>query len=207
MGKRLIKRQRQPDGWTLGDAIRNRARQLRGHGDESQWAIADFLNAEWNAAPKRHRLSVLAILSSDAGLGKSTGRLYRRIAQTFPEGARDLFAEGVATFGHARAAVAAPDPIAALLWVVNSADERGGTPATVDQLHVHVRESKQKTPTTRRERVATLLERAHRDLVAAFNLANAAPKQTPAGVAFTKDVGALATKVEALAARLNTPKG
>lgn len=202
MKKRIIKRPRPSDGWTLGDDKRNRARQLRGQGDESRWAIADFLNDEFNAAPKRHRLSVLAILSSDAGLGKSTGRQYRRIAQVFPDGARDLFAEGVATWGHARVAVSAPDPIAALLWVVNSADERGGTPATVDQLAIHVKESKSKAPPTRRERVARLLERAHRDLVSAFNLAHSAPSQTDKGRAFAADIMRAAKETEALAARL-----
>lgn len=190
------------DGWTLSDEARHMARQLRGQAEDYQWTIGDFLNDQWNAAPKRHRLSVINILSSDMGIGKSTGRLYRRVSSTFPPGARDVFEEGIATWGHARIAVTAKDPIGAVLWVATSADERGGTPATVDQLAVHVREMRAPKQLTRREKVSALLERAHRDLVAAFNLAYGAPKQSEAGRRFATQLRELASESESLLARL-----
>lgn len=195
-----MKRTRKPQAtqpWTLGDDIRERAREWRGAADEHQWAIGDFLNEQWTAAPKRHRLSVLNILASDAGLGKSTGRLYRKVSATFPPGsdARDMCAERVATWTHASVAVRAPDPMAALVW---SADQF----ATVDQLRVRVKELKQGKAPTLRERIKKELTAAHRHAVAAANLASGAKNPNTRGRAFIADTREAANDLERLLATL-----
>lgn len=197
MNRQRTKRPRVETPWTLGDDVRDTAREWRGRADANQWALGDFLNEQWAKAPKRHRLSVLNILAGDAGLGKSTGRLYRKVSATFPpdSDARDMCAERVVTWTHAAIAVRAPDPLAALTW---SADQF----ATVDQLAVHVKETKQGKAPTLRERIKKELTAAHRHAVAAVNLASGAKSANTKTHAFIRDAKATAADIEALLARL-----